>query len=171
MYQKILHALMLLCLLQLNSACSTLDTNKKKIIASMAGGLIAGVAIGAAAKPEGDPAAAWMTLGGASGAAAGATIGLLIFDEQTVSDDLRDQNSKLKIQLDQLKTQNDPKLVDSGASLLNAPLPTDAKGLVKPGGWKRYRLDRWVQDNENKNVWYRQTEMFEFELPAVGGEQ
>jgi hypothetical protein len=131
------------------TACSTLKTNKEKIIASMVAGLAAGAAMGAMAKPADDPAAPWLVLGGAAGAATGATIGIVTFDEEEVSSQLRSENTSLKAQLDQYKLQHDPQQIDGGSSLMSAPLPQDAKGLVKPGGWKRYKLDRWVQDSEN----------------------
>jgi hypothetical protein len=160
----------LIAILQLNVGCSTLKTNREKILATMGAGLATGMILGATAKPAGDSATAWMLLGGAAGAAAGAGAGLYLFDETTVTDSLRAENETLKSKLETLKLANDPKLVDQGGSLLNAPLPADAKGLVRPGGWKRYKLDRWVQDQENKGTWYRQTEMFEFEIPSLGGE-
>ncbi len=170
MQHKLLKTTALLLFLHSTVACSTLKTNREKIIASMAVGLATGIVAGAAAKPEGDNATAWMLLGGAAGTAAGAGVGLYVFDDTKVTDSLRAENETLQAQLTKLKEENDPKLVEQGSSLMNAPLPGDAKGLIQPGGWKKYKMDRWVQDTENKNVWYRQVEMYEFNLPSVGGQ-
>jgi len=76
----------------------------------------------------------------------------------------------MKLEALNLKTKLDefqkPNLIDQGNSLYKSSIPMDLTKLVKPGEWKRYKIDYWVQDQSNQNQWFRQTEMFEVIPPA-----
>lgn len=81
--------------------------------------------------------------------------------------DLKAENSSLKKKLDEFQKQLEPKLVGGGSGLLQSPLPKDVAQLVNPGEWKRYKMDQWVQDTNQPNIWYRQVEMFELIPPEA----
>jgi hypothetical protein len=157
-------------ILTLLSGCASIsiDTPKKKLTASILGGLAAGAVVGAAIAPKGDNSSAWSALGAATGAAAGGLFGTTFFLDNIDYNKMAEESAALQIQLDKYRNQFDPKLVEEGTSLMETPLPADAKKLIRQGSWKKYKLDRWVQDQENPNAYFRQIEMYEFKPPTTG---
>ena len=144
--------------------CAT--TKKEKSLLLMGGAATVGAAYGAS-RPEEKIKNA--VLYGSILATGAAVASLFIFDQDRENADLKREAEELKRANDLLKLELSPKLRTQGSSLLGAPVPPELRRLVKPGGWKRYKLDRWVQDEGNENVWFRQTEMFEVTPPSLGG--
>lgn len=103
---------------------------------------------------------------GAVGAALASAITLYFFDPDVKSSSLSEENKRLKSLLDDFEKRNDPKLFQQGNSLFYSTIPKEVSGLVDPGEWKRYKMDQWVQDPNQSNIWYRQVEMFEI-IPPV----
>ncbi len=143
------------------SACSTMSV-RSKTLSLMAASGTAGTIAGAQANRHKKANA---VLYGATGAALGAALGLLIFDPDQEKTELRGKTRALEKELHSFK-QNST-VVAEGSSTLSAPIPNDLRGLISPGKWRRYKLDQWVPDIEEKNVWYRQTEKFEVIPPAT----
>ena len=71
------------------------------------------------------------------------------------------------MELSSYRDRFDPKLVSEGVGLKESPLPGELKSFIRPGEWKHYKLDRWVKDETQDNVWVRQTELFEFIPPTI----
>ena len=76
------------------------------------------------------------------------------------------ENKDLKSKLDAFQKRFEPQLISQGKSLFSSPLPREVSSLVEPGEWKRYKMDQWVQDPNQPNVWIRQVEIFEI-IPPV----
>ena len=153
-----------IALLFLSSACAT--SNKEKSLLVIGGGAALGAAYGASRPEEKSKNA---VLYGSLVSAGAAVASLFIFDSDKESADLKAETEELRRANELLKLEVSPKLHAQGSSLLGAPVPSELRRLVKPGGWKRYKLDRWVQDDGNENIWFRQTEMFEVTPPSMGG--
>ena len=146
------------------SACAT--TRKEKALLLVGGGATLGAAYGASRPEERSKNA---VLYGSMVAAGAAVASFFVFDPDKENSLLTAEAEELRRANELLKFELNPKLFTQGSSLLGAPVPLELRRLVKPGGWKRYKLDRWVQDEGNENVWYRQTEMFEVTPPSMGG--
>jgi hypothetical protein len=146
------------CVLLTTIGCST--TTKEKIIRNT---LIAG-AIGYAIgqqRPENQTAYGSMYAGNMAAAAA---IGsLYYYDIDKESEDLKKENQFLKSQLDQFQK---PTLIEQGNSLFKSQIPGPLSKLVRLGEWKHYKLDQWIQDQSNPNLWFRQIESFEIIPPS-----
>lgn len=136
-------------------ACAT--TARNKTLQLMGASAAAGAIYGASRQEFKSENA---LLYGAGAAAVAGVVGLYMFNDTKQVDDLERK-------LQALEKQFAPVLVTEGNSALSAPLPKDISKLVKPGSWRRYKLDQWVQDEANPNVWYRQREMFELVPPQT----
>jgi hypothetical protein len=101
-----------------------------------------------------------------AGAAASSAAAFTAFEEMQKNQKIDDENNQLRMKLDAFQKKFEPKVIQQGNSLFNSPLPKEVSGLVDPGEWKRYKLDQWVQDPNQLNVWYRQVEMFEIIPPS-----
>lgn len=106
------------------------------------------------------------TMYGALGGLIAGTGALLLDIDSNQNSEMRSENERLKIKLNEFQNRLEPKLISSGNSLFNSPLPKEVAGLIEPGEWKRYKLDQWVQDPGNPNAWYRQVELFEVIPPT-----
>lgn len=96
------------------------------------------------------------------GAATGALVSNILLNPDENSEKLAEENKKLTEELNKFKT---PLPVAEGKNLFSTPIPKDLSRVIRPGEWRRYKLDQWVKDNSQENVWYRQTEMFEIIPP------
>jgi hypothetical protein len=125
-----------------------------------------GMAVGAVLAPEGESKVAHGALWGASTGLVFSAVALYRMSQnqrEIESEKLR----KLSVELSKYKSQFDPKLIQSGVGLKESPLPNQMKSFIRPGEWKHYKLDRWVKDENQENVWIRQTELFEFIPPTI----
>jgi hypothetical protein len=105
---------------------------------------------------------------GGLGAAGGAAAGLLLFNPDQELESMKQKAKRLEDELKTFKENSAPPLLSAeGNTLLTAPVPDDLRALVSPGKWRRYKLDQWVQDQSQQNVWFRQTEMFEVIPPQM----
>ena len=100
---------------------------------------------------------------GIGAATAGAVSALINVPDEN---QMKRENETLKEQVKKFEKQLQPQLVQQGSSLFSSPIPIEVSSLVEPGEWKRYKLDQWVQDQNQPNTWYRQVEMFEI-IPPV----
>jgi len=144
------------------SSCAT--TPNRKTLQWMAGAGLAGAVVGTTRQEFKTENA---VLYGSVAAATAAVVGLLLNSSDREIDTLRSENISLSSKLKDLELKYQPKLIQEGSSLASTPLPKDISGLVRPGSWRRYSLDQWVQDEANPNIWYRQKEMFEFIPPQT----
>lgn len=141
------------------SACATFEkseTLKKMAIAGAVGYVIG-------QQRENNKQAYGAMYGGLAASAVGA---YQVYQDSSKVSDLHEENNQLRMKLDSFQKRYEPQLVQQGSSLFNSPLPKEVSSLVDPGEWKRYRMDQWVQDPNQSNIWYRQVEMFEI-IPPV----
>jgi hypothetical protein len=140
------------------------STPYKKTFLSSAAGMAAGAVYGAS-RPEyqSQNALLYASLGGLL---AGGTALLLDADDLHPEKTQR-ENEKLKAKLDEFQKKLEPQIISQGSNLFGSPLPKEVLSLIEPGEWKRYRMDQWVQDQAQPNIWYRQVEMFEMTPPAA----
>ena len=103
---------------------------------------------------------------GAVGGLMTGTAALILDVDKTSQDDLKTENEKLKIKLNEFQSRLEPQLINQGSGLFQSPLPKEVSNLVEPGEWKRFKMDQWIQDPNQPNTWYRQVEMFEITPPA-----
>ncbi|MFP5519670.1 MAG: hypothetical protein ACLGGX_07180 [Bdellovibrionia bacterium] len=142
------------------SACSSLNT-RNTILRDMAIGAAVGTLVG---QTKSDNREAYTAMyAGIGAASAGAISAILNVPDE---DQIKKENEQLKAQVRKFEKQLQPQLVQQGNSLFSSPIPKEVSSLVEPGEWKRYKLDQWVQDQNQPNTWYRQVEMFEI-IPPV----
>ena len=150
----------ILVILSLNIiACSSVY--KKTISTSLAAGAL-GAVYGSTKEDYKNQNAA--LYGALSALAAGAVALSLDVDELKAS---KNEAESLRVKLNQFEKRLEPKLIASGNSLFNSPLPREVSGLIEPGEWKKYKMDEWVQDQNDQNSWVRQIERIEFVLPGI----
>jgi len=142
------------------SGCSSMNT-RKTILRDMAIGAAIGTIVG---QTKSDNREAYTAMYAGIGAASAGVISavLNVPDEEQI----KKENEQLKTQIRKFEKQLQPQLVQQGNSLFASPIPKEVSSLVEPGEWKRYKLDQWVQDQNQPNTWYRQVEMFEI-IPPV----
>ena len=142
------------------TACSSTNT-RNIILRDMALGAAAGALVG---QTRSENREAYTAMYAGIGAATAGAISTLI----NVPDEnqIKKENENLKEQVRKFEKQLQPQLVQQGSSLFSSPIPKEVSSLVEPGEWKRYKMDQWVQDQNQPNTWYRQVEMFEI-IPPV----
>lgn len=127
----------------------------------MALGAVAGVLVGQTRNENREAYSAMYA--GIGAATAGAVSALINVPDEN---QIKKENENLKEQVRKFEKQLQPQLVQQGNSLFSSPIPREVSSLVEPGEWKRYKMDQWVQDQNQPNTWYRQVEMFEI-IPPV----
>lgn len=142
------------------AACSSTNT-RNIILRDMTVGAAVGALVG---KARTDNREAYSAMYAGVGAATAGAISALI----NVPDEnqIKKENENLKEQVRKFEKQLQPQLVQQGNSLFSSPIPKEVSSLVEPGEWKRYKMDQWIQDQNQPNTWYRQVEMFEI-IPPV----
>lgn len=142
------------------AACSSMST-RNIILRDMAVGAAVGALVGQARTDNKEAYSAMYA--GVGAATAGAISALINVPDEN---QIKKENENLKEQLRKFEKQLQPQLVQQGNSLFSSPIPKEVSSLVEPGEWKRYKMDQWVQDQNQPNTWYRQVEMFEI-IPPV----
>jgi len=140
--------------------CAT--TSKEKILRNTL--MAAGVGAIYGCKKENYPVAN-AALYGATAAAITGLASLYYYDPEKETEKLKQESALLKEKLDQFEK---PTLIEQGNSLFKSQFPASLAKLVQPGEWKRYRIDQWVQDPNNQNIWLKQVEMYEVIPPNNG---
>ena len=143
----------------ITTSCVSQNT-RTTIIRDIAIGAAVGALIG---QTKSEHREAYTSIYASTGAAVGAITSVYL---NVSNENFKKENDDLKIQIQKFEKQLRPELIKQGNSLFNSPLPSEVASLVEPGEWKRYKLDQWVQDQNQPNTWYRQVEMFEI-IPPV----
>lgn len=142
------------------TACSSTNT-RNIILRDIAIGAAVGALVGQSRSENREAYSAMYA--GIGAAAAGAVSALMNVPDEN---QIKKENEILKEQVRKFEKQLQPQLVQQGSSLFSSPIPKEVSSLVEPGEWKRYKMDQWVQDQNQPNTWYRQVEMFEI-IPPV----
>ena len=147
--------------------CASLDTNRKKSFASLAIGVSGGALMGPSLAPKSDSKSGWMALCAAMGGVAAGIFNAVHYDGSEEVEKANQERLSLIKLLDAEKSKHAPKIVAEGNSLLGGNPAKELPGIIKPGGWRKYKLDRWVADGDNENIFFRQTEMLEVIPPVI----
>lgn len=142
------------------SSCSSLNS-RNIILRDMAIGAAVGTLVGQTREQNREAYSAMYA--GIGAATAGAVSALINIPDEN---QIKKENETLKEQVKKFEKQLQPQLIQQGSSLFSSPIPKEVSSLVEPGEWKRYKMDQWVQDQNQPNTWYRQVEMFEI-IPPV----
>lgn len=145
--------------------CSTTKMNwKSKTYSTMATSAVLGGAAGAALAPEGDSKSAHGMLWGAVASSIAAVTMIALMDDK---DSYQEKERK---RVEELLNNNKPApkpIMQMGKNLFESPLPDEMKNVISPGQWKKYKIDEWVQDQSNPNVWFHKDLMFEIIPPQI----
>lgn len=150
-----------LCALALFVTAGCASNMKEKIVRNS---LIAGAVGAAYGSTYQDYPGAHQVMFGSMFAAAAALASVYYYDPDKDSDEIKKENQFLKSQLDQFQK---PTLIEQGNSLFKSQVPGPLTKLVRLGEWKHYKLDQWIQDQGNPNLWFRQVESFEIIPPST----
>ncbi len=140
--------------------CSCATTYRGKIVQNALIGAAVGVLVGQSKETHKGPNS---IMYGSLGASIGGLGTVYYLDPDKEVDSLKAANQALERALEKTK----PKLMDQGSTMFTtSKIPTDLKGLIVPGSWKRYSIDQWHKDESNPNIYYKQTEMVEIIPPS-----
>lgn len=146
--------IVLILLTQINTGCATMSNRTKTILSMIGVGVVAGTIAANIAPKDENPVAHAAVWGGGAAAVTGVA-GMYIFDEQKKREEL---DRKLEITQKELsafrnesETNGTPVEVESESGL-SRDLPTEYKGLVRPGKWSIYKISNWVSQGENSLV-------------------
>lgn len=145
-------------------SCSSTSENRK-ILTLMAGTAAASYLVGQSQSPAGERSEVHGLLWAGIAASTVGAIGLVMSDYSESKKETKIKS--LELELSEFRRNSTPQLIDERNSVAEAPIPAEMNKFIKPGKWRRYKLDRWEKDNEQENVWFRQTEMFEFIPPTI----
>jgi len=140
------------------SGCAT--TMKEKIVRNTLLAGAAGVAVGSTKEQY---KSSHELMYGATAAALAAIASVYYYDPDREIEAYKKETESLKSKLDQVAK---PTLIEQGSSLFKAQVPSSLSKLVQLGEWKHYKMDEWVQDANNPNLWLRQVEMYEVVPPS-----
>lgn len=138
------------------SSCAS--SPKETILQNMLIGAITGYALGQL-KPENKQAHSLIYSGMGASLAAVGTLYLTDFDG---SKELKNQNQKLKSELDKIFQ---PSLKFETTGMMNSKIPEKYKSMINPGEWKIYALDQWIEAGENQLI--HQDKMMELIPPSL----
>lgn len=149
--------------------CGCATTNRGKTIELALAGTAAGAAFGQT-RPE--YKAQNSALYASMGAAIAAVAGLYIFDEEKRAEEFRTKLLELQTKVDgsfgasDLLNQQTQKVLSQGQSTFSeTELPEEYQGLIRPGGWKLYEINRWVKRGTNRLV--LESRLLEFTPPII----
>lgn len=130
-------------------------SNRTKTIISMVSvGIVVGTVAANFAPKDENRLFHGLSWGGGSAALTG-VVGMYVFDDQKVHDELERKLLVTKRELDAFRGESESSAQQ--VELVNEPglsreLPQEYKGLVKPGGWSVYKINSWVSQGENSLV-------------------
>lgn len=127
-------------------------SNRAKTLLLMGGaGLAAGVA-GAALAPQSERAGMHALLWGGIAAAGSGGAGLFLFDEEKRRIEAETRAAKFERDLKAFTDEMEPQMIQSQAFGLEKPLPPRLRGLLTPGQWSLYKVDRWSPAGDSELV-------------------
>jgi len=149
-----------LCLI----ATSCASTNRAKSIYLTGGAFALGGAAGAITSPRGESALMHGTLWGGLAAGISSIASLFIFDSEKENKELKETNNKLVEEIGSFNKLSAPEIEAANEIGFGKPLPQGLREIVKPGKWRLYKLDQWIDAGDNSMI--HQDRMIEI-MPAV----
>lgn len=126
-------------------SCTT-NSTRERIVRDM---LIAGTVGAAIGYQKDSNQLANATMYAAVTASSVALVDLYLLDPDKEAEKLRQENTKLKNQLDLI---SNPKVVFETPATFNSKIPDRYKRLINPGEWKIAEIDTWVDDGDNRLI-------------------
>jgi len=142
-------------------------SNRTKTIMAMAAvGVVAGT-IGAMSAPVNENPVGHGLLWGGLGAASSGILGMWIFDEQKHSSSLERENEALKKELGvyRIEGEGGRELLTEAPASFAKEIPESMVSLIRPGRWKVWKLDKWINEGENRLI--HQDRMIEMTPPQL----
>jgi len=131
------------------SGCATMK-NRTKTLYATAGAVAVGGVTGAIMAPDNESALLHGLLwGGVAGTITG-IVSLFVFDSENDLVELRGKNDKLLEEIASFNRENAPTVEAENEINFGKPLPNGLKDILKPGRWRLYKLDRWIDAGENQ---------------------
>ena len=152
------------------SSCASFESmsqkNKTYTLAAVGAvvGILAGQSIGTT--PETKKNLTYMGTG--LGASTGFIVGMNLYDfeERPLHTEQEFQALTLKVQ--EFEKQMSLELISKGTTESDKT-PPELREYLKKGKWERYKLQRWNQDPEDENIFYKVTEQIKL-IPKEGEE-
>lgn len=121
---------------------------KKETLAYMGGAMVGGAVLGAAQAPKGDDKAMHGLLWGSlASAAVGAALVYTRDDNEII------REREIEINTLKMKLSENKQLIDGGESqFLESGLPDGLQGLMQPGHWSLYKVDKWKKNKKGEFV-------------------
>jgi len=163
---RVIRNIFLIGLIFLVSGCATMSNRTKTILAMAAVGVVAGT-VGAMSAPADENPVGHGLLWGGLGASSTGALGLWLFDEHKRSSELERESEALKKELSvyRIEAEGGRELVGEAPAKFVKDLPDSVAGLVRPGHWKVWKLDKWINEGENRMV--HQDKMIEIAPPQL----
>lgn len=161
-------AVFMVTLLLTASGCASMSNRTKTILTMAMAGVVGGT-VGALTAPPDESIVGHAALWGGSAAAVLGVASLFVFDEHAKSKELERQNTSLKKEIDTYRSQGgaggtEEIVFESGAQF-GKEIPDSFRALVKPGKWRIWKLDKWVNGGENRLI--HQDKMVEIVPPML----
>lgn len=169
-YDNKLMKLSLLSIVILLNSCASFEDmsakNKTYTLAAVGAvvGILAGQNIGSTAETKKN----LTYMGTGLGASTGFMVGMNLYDfeEKPLHSEQEFQALSLKVQ--EFEKQMNLELISKGTTE-SEKTPPELREYLKKGKWERYKLQRWNQDPEDENIFYKITEQIKL-IPKEGEE-
>lgn len=143
---------MKISLLILTIFCSACATNRtKQILLTTIAASTAGT-IGALTSPKDESSMAHFLMWGGTAGTVAAISSMYIYENEKVQKDLELQIQSLRSDLDTQNKKGEPKLEQITIDPIYKSIPKNMNQMIQPGQWKLYKLDRWVEDGDNRLI-------------------
>ena len=152
------------------SSCASFDNmspkNKTYTLGTLGAviGILAGQSIGSTPDTRRTLNYVGTGLGGSTGLLIG--MNLYDFEEKPLHSEQDFQALTLKVQ--EFEKQMNLELISKGTTE-SEKTPPELREYLKKGKWERYKLQRWNQDPEDENIFYKVTEQIKL-IPKEGEE-
>ncbi len=138
--------------------CGTLNY-KERVWRNMAVAGAAGVMVG---QSRSDYKATYSALYGGLGAALAAAVTIYMDDPDRDVERLR---SEIRMLSGQAETFERSQMTHQTPATFGAKVPEKYRGLISPGEWRVYQIDRWREDGENRLI--HETSIMELVPPSL----
>ena len=167
---KITKILALVAFIVSISSCASITdmSSKNKTYLLAAAGAVAGVAIAQSVGTTPETRKSLSYMGGGIGASTGFLLGLNVFDFQDKSTRTEQEYLALESKAKEFERQMSLEMISKGTTE-SEKTPPELRAYLKKGKWERYKLQRWNQDPEDENIYYKVTEQIKL-IPKEGEE-
>ena len=152
------------------TSCATYNNlkPKEKTYALAASGALLGILVGQSIGTTPQTRTNLTYMGTGLGASTGFIIGLNLYDFEPPTTRTEQEYLGMELKIKEFEKQMNLELISKGTTD-SAKTPPELKEYLKKGKWERYKLQRWNQDPEDENIFYKVTEQIKL-IPKEGEE-